>query len=91
LYMVVVSLGVEGMVCEEEGHVNVYNVLYCVLQGSEVSPPWFLTPQGLEISRALLHTPAFAYIPVIAFVSSSWHLKKRVKASKKVKERKNYM
>jgi hypothetical protein len=42
--MVVISLGVEGMVCEEEGHVNVYNVLYCVLQGSEVSPPWFLTP-----------------------------------------------
>jgi hypothetical protein len=38
--MVAVSLGVEGMVCEEqEGRVNIYNVLYCILQGSRVLSP----------------------------------------------------
>jgi hypothetical protein len=32
-------------VCEEqEGSVNIYSVLYYVLQGSRVSPPWFLIP-----------------------------------------------
>jgi hypothetical protein len=70
--MVVVSHGVEGVVCEEQlGHVNIYNVLYCILQGSRVSPPRFLTPRGLENSRALLCTPTSAYILVIAFPSSS--------------------
>jgi hypothetical protein len=39
---VVVFHSVEGVVCEEqEGCANVYNALYCVLQGSRVSPPWF--------------------------------------------------
>jgi hypothetical protein len=48
---VTVSLSVEGVVCEEqEGRVNVYNVLYYVLQGSEVSLPRFLTLWGLENS-----------------------------------------
>jgi hypothetical protein len=84
LDMVVVSLGVEGVVCEElEGHVNIYNVIYCILQGSGVSPPRFQTPQGPKNNRALLHTPASAHIPTIAFPSSSWCLKKRCEASKK--------
>jgi hypothetical protein len=73
--MVVVSLDVEGMVCDEQqGRVNVYIVLYCVLQGSRVSPPWFLTLWGLENTRVLLRTPISAYIPTIAFLSSSWCL-----------------
>jgi hypothetical protein len=41
----------------------------------------------LENSRVLLRTPASAYIPIIAILLSSWRLKKRGKASKKVKER----
>jgi hypothetical protein len=86
--MVTVSIGVEGVVCEEhKGRVNIYNTLYCILQGSGVSPPWFLTLRGLENNRALLHTLASAHIAVIAFLSSSWHLKKRGKASKKMEER----
>jgi hypothetical protein len=49
--MVAVSLGVEGVVCEEqEGSVNVYNVLYCIFQEPGFSPTRFLTPQGLENS-----------------------------------------
>jgi hypothetical protein len=68
---VTVSLSVEGVVCEEqEGRLNVYSVLYYVLQGSEVSPPRFLTQWGLENSRALLHTPRSAYIPVIIVLAS---------------------
>jgi hypothetical protein len=32
LDMVVISLGMEAVVCEEqEGRANVYNVLYCIL------------------------------------------------------------
>jgi hypothetical protein len=86
--MVDVSLGVEGVVCEEqEGHVSVYSALYCILQGPRVSPPRFLTPWSLENSQALLRTPASAYIPVVAFPSLSCRLKKSGKASKKVKER----
>jgi hypothetical protein len=78
-----ISLGVEGVVCEEqEGHVNVYNVLYYVLQGSRISPPWFLIPRGLENSRVLLHTMASAHIPIVAFLSLSWCLKKRGKENK---------
>jgi hypothetical protein len=62
--MVVVLLGVEDVVCvEQEGHANVYNILYCVLQGSGVSPPWFLTLRGLENSRVLLLTPTSSYLP----------------------------
>jgi hypothetical protein len=38
---VTISLGVEVVVCEEQvGRANVYNVLYCILLGSEVLPPW---------------------------------------------------
>jgi hypothetical protein len=83
------SLCVEGMVYEEqEGHVNIYSILYYILQGFEVSLPWFLTPQGIENSQALLHKTASAHKPTAAFLSSSWHLKKRGKASKN--EGKNY-
>jgi hypothetical protein len=64
-----------------------YNILYCILQGSGVSPPWLLTPWGLQNNRALLCTLASAYIAIIAFLSSSWHLIKGGKASKKVNER----
>jgi hypothetical protein len=86
--MVAVSLGVEGMVCEEqEGCVNVYNTLYCILQGSRVSPSRFLTPRGLENNRSLLCTLASAHIPVVTFPSLSYRLKKKGKASKKMKER----
>jgi hypothetical protein len=64
--MVTVSLGLEGVVCEEqEGHVNIYGALYCILQGSKVSPPRFPTPLGLDNSRALLHTPTSAHILAI--------------------------
>jgi hypothetical protein len=76
------------VVCEEqEGHVNVYNALYYILQGSGVSPPLFLIPRGLENSRALLCTPTSANIPTITFSSLSWRLKKSGKASEKMKER----
>jgi hypothetical protein len=82
--MVDVSHGVEGVVCEEqEGRVNVYSVFYCVLQGSGVSPPQFVTLWVLEISRALFRTPASAYIPAITFPSSFGHLEKSGKANKK--------
>jgi hypothetical protein len=75
---VTISLGVEGMVCEErEGRVNIYSVLYYILQGPKVSLPWFLIPWGPENTRALLRTPAFAHIPVVTFSSSSRCLKKR--------------
>jgi hypothetical protein len=37
---VVISHTVEATLCKEsKGHVNIYNVLYCVLQGSIASPP----------------------------------------------------
>jgi hypothetical protein len=76
--MVVVSLGVEGVVCEEqEGHVNIYNVLYCILQEPRVSPSWFLTLRGHENIRALWCTPASTHIDVVTFISSSRCLKKR--------------
>jgi hypothetical protein len=52
----------------QEGCVNVYIVLCCILQGSGVSPPWFLTPQGLENNRALLCTLASTHIPVVVLV-----------------------
>jgi hypothetical protein len=40
LDMVAISLGVEGLVCEEhDGCVNIYNDLFCKLQGSGVSLP----------------------------------------------------
>jgi hypothetical protein len=46
---VVVSLDVEGVVCEEqEGHVNIYIALYYVLQGLGALPPRLLIPWGLE-------------------------------------------
>jgi hypothetical protein len=81
LYMVVISLSVQGMICEEqEGHVDVYIILYCVLQGSRVSPPWLLRPWGLEKRLALLAPLAFAHIPAGTFPSSYWHLKKRGKS-----------
>jgi hypothetical protein len=64
--MVVVSLGLEGVVCEEqEGRVNVYNILYYILQGSRVSPPRFLTLRGPENSQALLRTPTSVHIPTV--------------------------
>jgi hypothetical protein len=79
-----------GMVCEEqERRVNIYITLYCILQGPWVSPRRFLTPWGLENNRALLRTPASAYISTIAFPLSSWHLRKSGQASKNG-ERKNY-
>jgi hypothetical protein len=59
----------------------------CILQGSGVSLPWFLTLRGLENSRAHLCTPTSAHILVVAFPSSSWRLKKRGKANKKMKEK----
>jgi hypothetical protein len=84
-----ISLSVEGMVCEEqEGHVNIYNALYYILQGSGVLPPWFLIQWGLENSRGLLHTLTSTHIPIIAFLSSSLRLKKRGKVSGE-NERKN--
>jgi hypothetical protein len=86
--MVTVSFGVEDVVCEDqEGHVNVYSAVYYILQESEVSPPWFLIPWGLENSRTLLRTLTSTHIPAITFPLSSWQLKKRGKASKKMKER----
>jgi hypothetical protein len=75
--MVAVSLGVEDMICEQqEGRVNVYNVLHCILQGSRISPPRFLTSQSPKNSQILLGTPVFTHIPTVAFPSSSSRLKK---------------
>jgi hypothetical protein len=87
---VTISLGVEGVVCEEQdGRVNIYIALYCILQGFGVLSPRLLILQDLENSQALLRTLASAHMPVVAFPSSSWCLKKRGKASEKY-ERNNY-
>jgi hypothetical protein len=67
----------------QEGRVNIYNALYCVLQGSKVSQPWFLKLRGLENNLVLLRTPASTHMPAVTFLSSSWCLKKMGKASKK--------
>jgi hypothetical protein len=76
--MTTISFDVEGMVCEEQqGHVNIYNILYLILQGPRVSPPQFLTPWGPKNTQTLLRTPVSAHIPVITFPSLSWRLKKK--------------
>jgi hypothetical protein len=71
LDMVAISLSVEGVVCEEqEGSVSIYNVLYCILQGSGVSRPRFRISRGLENSLTLLHAPTSAHIPAVTFPPS---------------------
>jgi hypothetical protein len=77
--MLAVSLGVEGMECEEqEGRVNIYSalLLHCArVQGlaAMVLIPW--APNSCRMS--LRTPPTYAYIPAIAFPSPSFYLKKR--------------
>jgi hypothetical protein len=72
LDIVAISLGVEGVVCEEqEGRVNVYIALYCILLGPKVSLSRFLAPRGIENNQALFRTPAAAHMPIVDLSSSS--------------------
>jgi hypothetical protein len=70
--MVAISLGVEGVVCEEqEGCVNVYILFYCILQGSETSPPRCYHRGALRIVghtcalRVCLHTCCHLFVTVL--------------------------
>jgi hypothetical protein len=65
--------------------VNVYNALYCVLQGPGVSPPRLLTLWVLENNQVLLRTSASDHIPIVILLSS-WCLKKGGESKKKRKE-----
>jgi hypothetical protein len=68
------------MVCEEQQrHVNIYNILYLILQGPRVSPPQFLTPWGPKNTQMLLRTPVSAHIPVIVLAPKEEGRNKRVK------------
>jgi hypothetical protein len=74
---VVISLGVEGIVCEEqEGRVNVYNALLLHSARVQGHTATVLTPQGPENSRTSSRTPVFAHIPDVAFPLPSSRLKK---------------
>jgi hypothetical protein len=70
--MVVVSLDIEGVVCEEQvERVNVYNAL--LLHSARVRglAATVLTLRGPENIRTSLHTPTPAHIPIIAFLPPS--------------------
>jgi hypothetical protein len=55
---------------EQEVRVNVYNAVYCILQGLGDPPPRLLIPWGLEDTRTYLHTPTSSHVPAIVLLSS---------------------
>jgi hypothetical protein len=76
--MVVVSLGVEGVICEEqEGRVNVYITLLLHFVRVWGLTATVLTPWGRENSEMSSHTPMSTLIPTVAFPSPFSCLKER--------------